>query len=156
MDIEKRLARLERQNRILTLLVLVAVAALLVGAAQPPDVVRATRFVLVDEQGRMAGMWGTGGDDVTLAMHSREGGLSKLVLQVDPKPSLMMVAQDASYSEIELDTADLKLLVGSTRQVESTGKRARYELGQPWSGLFLNGLGQLEQRDHEGARTRLK
>ena len=142
MNQEKRLRRLEIQNRLLFLLVILL---LFLGATQPPDTVRATRFELVNEQGRILGVWGPQGQDVSLAMVSRREGTSKVILRADPKPSLMMFSQGQTYAEFELEPEQMRWELGATQP----GKRPGFfEPGEPWASVTLDKKGKLVSQPH--------
>ena len=119
---------------------------LLLGAAQPPSVVRATRFELVNDQGRILGVWGPQGEDVSFAMVSRREGTSKVILRADPEPSLMMVSQGQAYSEFELEPEQMKWTLGAA---DKGGRPGFFERGKSWSTMSLSRSGHFSTQPAE-------
>ena len=91
MTLEDRIVRLERQNRWMKRVVGIAVALvgllLTLGQSKPQDVIRARKFMVVDEKGVTRGDFGL--DDVAagLVLYDK-GGIRKLALSSQPSISL--------------------------------------------------------------------
>jgi hypothetical protein len=116
MTVEKRVERLERQNRWMKRLVAVtlavAAAVLLVAQKKPPaEVIEAKRFVLRDDKGRGRAALGPHEHGVTLGMFDRD---EKTGLMLGVWGTPFLVFRDARGETLELGqkedgTIDLRL-----------------------------------------------
>ena len=75
MTVEQRIVRLERQNRWMKCAGVVLVGLLLIGQSKPQDEVKARRFSLVDEAGKLRGTWVVARGEPHLSMIAGEGGI---------------------------------------------------------------------------------
>jgi hypothetical protein len=95
-DIEIRVRRLERANRVLTLVALAAAFVLVTGSTSQggsDDTVRSQRFELVDVDGSVRAVLGTDDDGSTgLFIHDPNGSL-RLSLAHDPDQSALFTAR---------------------------------------------------------------
>ncbi len=91
-NIEARMRRVERANRLLLGSVLALASLLFIGSkAQSDKVIRAQRFELVDTRGEVRAVLGTDGDGATgLFIHDPEGG-TRLTLTHDPDQSALFI-----------------------------------------------------------------
>lgn len=91
VGIEQRLARLERQNRLMKCAAVAAIGLFVtLGQAKPSDTIRARAFVLVDEAGKALGALAVrddghpslvlSGDDSVAVIEFSKGGVPRLVL----------------------------------------------------------------------------
>ena len=80
-DFAKRLSRLERENRLLKAAAVIAIVAIVVGAAKDSSyekIIAAQEFALVDAQGKVRGDWRVddkGGVHLIMSNKSGEGQL---------------------------------------------------------------------------------
>src|SRR5688572_15636890 len=109
MELEIRVARLKRENQRLKRIGLTAlvVAGLIItlGQASPeqPEVIRATKFVLVDENGQQRATFGieSGGPGLVLEDTNGRGVVQLQVPKIPDKPSLYHSDPDES-ARVEL------------------------------------------------------
>lgn len=96
MELDIRVARLERENRRIKRLGLMALVVtgliITLGQARPqqPDVIRATKFVLVDDNGQQRATLGieNGGPALVLEDTNGRGVVQLQVPKIPDKPSL--------------------------------------------------------------------
>ena len=90
MQLEKRIARLEKNNRRLALFAFSAVGLLLVGAAKTPAAVSATSFQLLDEGGQVRAELATREGAPGLFLKDKDG-IDRVALFHEPDSSGMHV-----------------------------------------------------------------
>ena len=109
-DIEllQRVERLERQNRVLKAGGIVGLLLVAFLAAAPPkdvayDVVRATRFEVVDDQGTQRGFLGMQGPTPMLRLGKAPSRVQVSIEAQDTQTDLSLTAPDTSSSSVDLN-----------------------------------------------------
>ena len=143
MELENRIDRLERENRRnkrLGLSVLV-IAGLMItlGQARPqqPDVIRATKFVLVDENGQQRATLGieNGGPALVLEDTNGRGVVQLQVPKIPDKPSLYL-SDPRESARVELAMTMNGPVLHFTDKTGTRVRLAANELNAPLAAIY--------------------
>jgi hypothetical protein len=122
-SVEARLDALERSRRRyragVTLAGLVVAGGVALGQAEPPKELRATRFVLVDDEGAVRAQLGVNKDAAELTLRDGEGNVAATLAADGGGGSALRLRQGAASVDLELN-ADSK------------------ELSKPWASLGMS------------------
>lgn len=168
--IEARLAKVERENRLLKITALVVVAIAVFCGAQANDIhqsVKAREFVLLDAKGNSRGIWATStdGDRVKLLVQDKIGGHVALVADDDGshvwlnnKDSRIQLSCEKDATELLLSAetsiiaaSDAKGAHISKLQANSEAAQIRAEFGNDKAYVYSRkaGAGMFVMRDGE-------
>ena len=142
MDLNHRIDRLERENRRmkrfgLAVLVVVGLVVSLGQATPPPEVVRAEKFVLVDQNGKQRATLGieNGGPALVLGDTRGRGVVQLQVPQIPDKPSLYL--RDPSQSaSVEMAMTMNGPVLHLTDQTGIRVRLAANELNAPLAAIY--------------------
>ena len=143
MELELRVNKLERENRRIKKLGLTALVAvgliIALGQARPqqPDVIRTTKFVLVDENGQQRATLGieNGGPALVLEDTNGRGVVQLQVPKIPDKPSLYL-SDPRESTRVELP---MTMNVPVLHFTDKTGTRVRLaanELNAPLAAIY--------------------
>lgn len=141
-----RILHLERQVRLLLGLLLAVTALALLGAASPfppvDEALRASRFELVDEEGRLRGELALRDGDPVLSLFDREGQ-ARLTLNHDAGGTALLIRDQAGV--VRLGAAQFSHGGGdfALHRAESKGAAV----------LYYDDSGSLTFYDHDGDST---
>jgi len=143
MELEVRVDKLERENRRIkrlgytTLIVAGLVIALGQARPQQPEVIRATKFVLVDENGQQRATLGieNGGPALVLEDTSGRGVVQLQVPKIPDKPSLYL-ADPRESARVELAMTMNGPVLHFTDKTGTRVRLAANELNAPLAAIY--------------------
>lgn len=123
-SLEESLGAVQRQVRRLRWFTALLGVALLLSVVVPPREIRASRFVLIDQNGRQRGMFRVA-DDVPAVVLQDQSGIWRAVLSVDGDQSFLNLTRANGESGLAVGAGDGK----STITIYGDGAKAAIELG---------------------------
>jgi len=143
VELKSRISRLERENRRIKRLGFTAliVAGLIItlgqARSQQPDVVRATQFVLVDENGQQRATFGieNGGPALVLEDTSGRGVVRLQVPKIPDKPSLYL-SDPRESARVELAMTMNGPVLHFTDKTGTRVRLAANELNAPLAAIY--------------------